>query len=328
MARKGLLDSVLDSQPDDSQKENRADYAMRGASRSMKLSIDDMAENVKRMAEGEAVVSIDPTLIDGSFVEDRLSGDEERFEALKKSIAENGQESPALLRPHPTEAGRYMIVFGHRRVRVAKSLGIDVRAIVKSMEDVAHVIAQGQENTAREDLSFIEKSLFAKKLLDMDQSKETIMSALTVDATLLSRMLSVSQKIPLRFIERIGAAKSIGRDRWEEMKKLIVIPTNSKKADGFVAGSDFLSAESNQRFELLFAHLKGRGVSPRKSKARPAKRVWQAGEGRIKASHGPSGHTYSISLSSADAAKFGEYLTSNLDELYRAYQEQNCGDTK
>ena len=57
-----------------------------------------------------------------------------------------------------------MIVFGHRRARVARDLGINVRAVVKPLADIEHVIAQGQENTARADLSFIEKSLFARKL--------------------------------------------------------------------------------------------------------------------------------------------------------------------
>ena len=42
--------------------------------------------------------------------------------------------------------GRYMIVFGHRRTRVAKELGVPVRAVVKKLEEIAHIIAQGQEN--------------------------------------------------------------------------------------------------------------------------------------------------------------------------------------
>ena len=51
MARKGLLDSVMGAEPSSAQKESRAGYALHGASRSMKLSIDDMAENI---AIGEA----------------------------------------------------------------------------------------------------------------------------------------------------------------------------------------------------------------------------------------------------------------------------------
>ena len=324
MARKGLLDSVLESDAGTRQKDNRSDYAMRGASRSMKLSIDDMAESARRMAEGETILSIDPNLIDGSFVKDRMTGDDEEYEALKKSIAESGQESPVLLRPHPKNSGRYMTVFGHRRVRAARDLGLEVKAILKSMEDVAHIVAQGQENTSRADLSFIEKALFAKKLLDMDQSKETIMSALTVDATLLSRMLSVAQKVPVRIIDEIGAAKSVGRDRWEELKKLIVVPTNTRIANALVQEPVFRNADSDQRFELLLARLKGKGSRSRKTRKRPGdKRVWEAGGGRIKAAYGPAGKAYGISLTADDAAGFGEYVSSNLDQLYEAFQTEN-----
>ena len=39
-----------------------------------------------------------------------------------------------------------------------------VRAVVKEMKDREHVIAQGQENSARANLSFIEKALFAARI--------------------------------------------------------------------------------------------------------------------------------------------------------------------
>jgi ParB family chromosome partitioning protein len=185
MARKDLLKSVMAGSPEQPKDSGRSGYAMRGASKSMKVSIDSLAENSKRLLEGETIVEIDPQLIDVSFVSDRLSDDDVAFDELKTSIAAGRQDTPVLLRPHPEADGRYMIVFGHRRVRVASALGRKVRAVVKPMDDVAHILAQGQENTARADLSFIEKALFAKSLLDMGQAKDVIQSALTIDGTLL-----------------------------------------------------------------------------------------------------------------------------------------------
>jgi len=76
-----------------------------------------------------------------------------------------------------------MIVFGHRRARVPRT-SHPRSAVVKNLEDIAHIVMQGQENTARANLSFIEKALFGKKLREMGQSKETIKAALTVDDTL------------------------------------------------------------------------------------------------------------------------------------------------
>ena len=204
MARKDLLKSVMSGSPEQPKDSGRSGYAMRGASKSMKVSIDSLAENSKRLLEGETIVEIDPQLIDVSFVSDRLSDDDQAFDELKASIAAGRQDTPVLLRPHPELDGRYMIVFGHRRVRVASALNRKVRAVVKPMDDVAHILAQGQENTARADLSFIEKALFAKNLLDMGQAKDVIQAALTIDGTLLSRMLSVTQNVPRDVIEQIG----------------------------------------------------------------------------------------------------------------------------
>lgn len=326
MARKGLLDSVMGAEPSTAQKETRSSYTKTGASKSMKMSLDDMAENAKRLTDGETVVKIDPSLIDASFLRDRLSGDDEAFEELKSTIAEHGQETPVLLKPHPSKPGRYMVVFGHRRVRVARALGLDVRSVIREIEDIAHVIAQGQENTAREDLSFLEKALYAKSIIDKGYSKNVAMAALTIDATLLSRMLSVSQKIPIEFLEAVGSAKTVGRDRWEELKKLILIPANKKKATALLETEAFCEAKSDERFEQLLSLLKSKGSLPKKIKSSPPEiQMWEAGEGRIKASSSRSAKAYSISLKSTDAADFGDYLTENLEALYRAFEQQKKG---
>lgn len=325
MARKDLLKSVIGQPTDTPVDGGRSSYAMRGASKSMKVSIDSLAENSKRLLEGETIIEIDTGLIDASFVNDRLSGDDDAFEELKGSIATSGQDTPVLLRPHPEAAGRYMVVFGHRRVRVARALGRPVRAVVKDMDDVAHVLAQGQENTARADLSFIEKALFAKNLRDVGQDKEVIQRALTIDGTLLSRMLSVASTIPGHVIEAIGPAKQIGRDRWEDLKKLMAEKANIKVADRIIATDGFDQLDSDTKFEILHSKVAEAGRAPkrRSTKAAPTKRTWTAGEGRIKGVIGRSGRAYNISLTSKDSAGFGEFLSENLDQLYADYLAQS-----
>jgi len=325
MARKDLLKSVIGQPTDTPVDGGRSSYAMRGASKSMKVSIDSLAENSKRLLEGETIVEIDTGLIDASFVNDRLSGDDGAFEELKGSIAASGQDTPVLLRPHPEATGRYMVVFGHRRVRVARALGRPVRAVVKDLDDVAHVLAQGQENTARADLSFIEKALFAKNLRDVGQDKEVIQRALTIDGTLLSRMLSVTSTIPGHVIEAVGPAKQIGRDRWEDLKKLMAEKANIKVADRIIATDGFDQLDSDTKFEILHSKVAEAGRAPkrRSTRAAPAKRTWTAGEGRIKGVIGRSGRAYNISLTSKDSAGFGEFLSENLDQLYADYLAQS-----
>ena len=321
MARKGLLKAVMGDQTEQEAPvaDNRSSYALKGASRNMKASIDSLAEDAKKLMEGETIVEIDPQLIDGSFVADRLESDAQEYEELKQSIANGRQETPVLLRPHPDNANRYMIVFGHRRVRVAMELGRPVRAVVKAIDHEAHVLAQGQENTARADLSFIEKAMFAKRLADFQFDREVIQSALTVDATLLSRMLSVSQKIAPEIIEAIGAAKSVGRDRWEDFKKLAIVPDNKRRLLEIIQTPEFTVLDTDKRFERLLKELKTSGNTSHRTKPKPQKETWTAGEGKIKGVIGRSGKAYNISLTAEDAGAFGEYLSKNLDQLYKEF---------
>lgn len=217
-----------------------------------------------------------------------------------------------------------MVVFGHRRVRAARALGRPVRAVVKEMDDVAHVLAQGQENTARADLSFIEKALFAKNLADLGQAKEVIQQALTIDGTLLSRMLSVASSVPTHVIAAIGPAKQIGRDRWEDFKKLMAVKSNLTVADRILDTEGFDQLDSDTKFEILHSKVMEAGRAPKRraAKAAPAKRTWTAGEGRIKGVIGRSGRAYTISLTAKDSAGFGEFLSENLDQLYAEYLAQ------
>jgi ParB family chromosome partitioning protein len=321
MARKDLLKSVMNPAGKNSADGSRTNYAMRGASKSMKVSIDSLAEDARRMMEGETIVEISPDLIDSSFVNDRLGQDDEAFQELKASIEAGRQDTPVLLRPHPESSDRFMIVFGHRRVRVAAEIGRKVRAVVKAMDDVSHILAQGHENTARANLSFIEKAVFAKNLADIGQSKDVIMSALTVDGTLLSRMLSVAQQVPYEIIDLIGPAKQIGRDRWEGLKKLVGAPANVDLAREIISDPTLAGLQSDARFEFLLSQLteKGRAVRKAEKRTAPAKRTWTTNRGKIKGVIGKSGKAFNVSLTSTDASEFGEYLSENLEGLYQAF---------
>lgn len=322
MARKNLLASVVGTDPEQQAPAPRLEYGRFGASRSMKVSIDEMAENAKKMAAGETIAELDTALVDESFVSDRIGVDDEDYRQLRDAIAAHGQASPILVRPHPDQPGRYMVVFGHRRTRVARELGVPVRAVIKKLEDIAHILAQGQENTVRANLSFIEKAVFAKKLLAMGQTKETIKSALTIDDTLLSRMLSVVEIVPVRIIDALGAAKGIGRDRWEELKKLFTSTAKTEAANKILDSESFRAADEPARFNQLIAELKVLGKSrPRSVRALAPLTTWSADGDRVVAEFKKTGKAFSLSFKAEEAAGFGEYVSTHLDALYRAFKE-------
>ena len=314
--RKNLMDRVLDAPT-----APRPEATRHGAARSMTRSIEELAENVKRMQEGEVVASLDVELVDASFVSDRIDHDDEDYARLREAIAGQGQSTPILVRPHPDRDGRYMIVYGHRRARVARELGRPVRAVIKNLEDIAHVVAQGQENSARANLSFIEKALFAKKLLAMGQAKDVIKSALSVDDTLLSRMLSVAETVPGPVLDAVGAAKGVGRDRWEELKKLLAIPAKALFAAEVVASEDFRAKEGAARFDHLLTQVRsGRRPTVRKPAAASTSH-WAAPDRSVEAAYRRSGKSFSLSLSSKDGGEFGDFISSRLERLYAEFSE-------
>ncbi|EIM72754.1 plasmid partitioning protein RepB [Nitratireductor aquibiodomus RA22] len=324
MARKHLLANI-GVQPAKSAEtaekgESRVEYARRGASRSMMQSLDDLAENSMRVLEGDVVVSLDPETLDPSPYQDRIGEDPGKDQELLEAIKEAGQHQPVLVRPHPRESNRHIIVFGHRRVRVAKKLGQKVKAVIKPLEEIAHVIAQGQENSARDDLSFIEKSLYARRLQESGIDKGTIKSALTIDDTLLSRMLSVAETMPAPVLEALGAAKGIGRDRWEELKKIVQVPAKSAQALELVQSDAFTALEEADRFGFLLEKLKVSGARKPK-KQPPTEKAWSLSDDAVKVSTKDNGKAFTLALKAKDASQFGAYLSRRLERLYQEFQE-------
>lgn len=329
MARKHLLTSIgthtVERQPLSDPSESRAEYARRGASRSMIQSLDEMAENSMRVFEGETIVSLDPQLLEPSPFADRIDSDDEEFAALVNAIERAGQSSPVLVRPNPDAAGRFIIVYGHRRARAARQLGINVRAVVKPIEDIAHVIAQGQENTARSDLTFIEKALFAQKLVGSGIDKEAVKSALTIDDTLLSRMLAVAEHVPQDVLNSLGSARGVGRDRWEELKKLMLAPAKADLARSLVRGEEIAKLPVADRFTALLSELKDKSRNKKSVKSKPEERTWSLAEDTVKVATKDGGTAFTLALKAKDASRFGAYISQNLEQLYEEFQrtEQN-----
>lgn len=166
------------------------------------------------------VVEIDPSVIDPSPFADRL-GDEagERFASFVTTIAEHGQQVPIQVRPHPASAGRFQVVYGHRRLAAARQLERKVLARVVEVTDLELAIAQGLENSARQDLSWIERALFAQKMDEAGFRARDIYTALSIDDAELARMRGVCRNIPADIIAAIGRAPKVGRPRWVALAK-------------------------------------------------------------------------------------------------------------
>ena len=86
---------------------------------------------------------------------------------LAASIQAHGILQPLLVRPHPTEKGKYQIVAGERRFRAARESGLkEVPAVIRELSDGETMEFALVENVMREDISPLEEARSLKALLD------------------------------------------------------------------------------------------------------------------------------------------------------------------
>jgi len=291
-----------------------------GAVRAMNLSLGRLSEEATAarelrdaLAAGDRVVELNPDSIESAFIQDRIPVEfDAEFEKLKTAIEEAGQQVPILVRPHPTMANRYQSVFGHRRTRVAKILGRQVKAVVREMDDQQFVLAQGQENGPRADLSFIERALFARRMDEHGFDRDTIARALSIDKPETSRLLQVAEAVKPEVIVAIGPAPKVGRPRWMAFAERLKDPAASKRVAKEAMSSTFASLDTNAKFELLW-----RALSAPKDAEGAGVEVLRGRKGTILASVERGKRGTKITVTSEP---FASFLSEKLAELVAAFE--------
>jgi ParB family chromosome partitioning protein len=277
-----------------------------------------IAENIEA---GSTIVELNPALLDGSFVADRIAdATDSTLDGLVESMRESGQQVPILVRPHPSSPDRYQIAYGHRRVRAAARLGVPVRAVVRKLSDQELVVAQGKENLERRDLSFIEKAFFALHLEAMEFDRSVIMQAIATDKGDLSRYLSVAKAIPERVASAIGPAPKAGRARWLALAEHLQTAASKKAADKAIADPAFQGLDTDSRFSRLLSTIsKPAGAVGDK----PETRTVVALSGQKIARVMQSGPELKIAVDQGLGAEFAAYLIDQLPSLFEAYKGAN-----
>ncbi|MBA3447676.1 MAG: plasmid partitioning protein RepB [Pseudaminobacter sp.] len=229
-----------------------------GATQRSLSELREERDRLQALVDAGGGSDLDPMLIDPSPFPDRLPDDNDLdFEALKRLILEEGQKVPIQVRHHPAVEGRYQVVYGHRRWRAASDLGIKVKATILDLSDGELVVAQGIENAARQDLSWIERALFAWRMDAAGIKARDIRAALSIDDPELARLRAVCRALPVDLIEAIGRAPKIGRPRWVALGTAV---SEDAAALGRVrkalSGDKVLDLPSDARFKLALASVK------------------------------------------------------------------------
>ena len=317
MARKGIL--TTDNAP--TTRRGAASPTPRGAVGALQSSLSKLQEN--------AVQEIDPHHIHQAGVSDRLGSNAEADDALRESMRVYGQQVPVLVRPRDGEPGHYDIVYGRRRVLALRDLGLPVKAMVRQLDDHALVLAQGQENTARQDLSFIEKASFAAQLDALDYDRQTIAAALSMDLPMVSRMLKVGRAFSVDFLVEIGSAPGIGRDRWMKLVAAMDAPGVRERVEARLPALVSLPT-SDARFEQVLAWAAG-APAPKAAKppAPPVRKVvTDAGIALAKVKRNDAGVT--LTITAGDAPEFSNWVDAEavtlIHELYDRWLNERSKD--
>ncbi|MDI7861895.1 plasmid partitioning protein RepB [Rhizobiaceae bacterium n13] len=217
------------------------------------------------------VVELDPAFIQPSPYPDRMDGaeSEEAIEVLAKSIAKSGQEVPVLVRPHPTLANHYQTIYGHRRIRAIARIGdgLKVRAIIRELTDGELLLAQGIENSARQDLSWIEKAMFARQLetFARDNGRDPtalVMEALSLHPPDVSRFRTTLEVIPDDIVVAIGAAPKIGRTKWLKLYNVVKDdPSSIDRMRRLKSMRTFHNRTSDERFSEMLRSASDKGAN-------------------------------------------------------------------
>ena len=222
--------------------------------REMNDEAGQVADLQRMLASGKHVVDLNPDLIDPSPVRDRLDDpDSQDMESLRESILRDGQRVPVLVRPKSGDPDRYVTVYGHRRIGIAKAAMIAVRAVVADMSEEDALVAQGQENNERKNTSFVERCLYARRLNERGMAIIRIAAALAAPVSTVSESVKVAERIPEDLIVAIGPAPGVGRRRW--LALIPHVPRDRTVWDKLIVKPDFQALSSDERFEAVLAAL-------------------------------------------------------------------------
>lgn len=321
MARRNLFQPPAPPDADAKSADPKSRFPNTGAMSGVKSTLKDVASN--------AVREIAVDMIEEDGPQDRLSFTDDDVKTLAGSIKDHGQQVPVMVRPIAEKPGHYKIVYGRRRLRALRLLGLPAKALVRSLSDEEAILAQGQENTQRLDPSFVEKALFAAELTDSGYEQSVILDALAIDKPMLSRMTKVARAVPKFVIQSIGSAHGIGRRRWEGLADQL--RDSDLDLEHLIGALPMAAVKSSEdRFGLISDAVVTRlrldtGVSTVPS---PTLSV-SLGDGTT-AVIKETARALTVKLSKAEAPEFAQWMRDNaeteLTRLYKAWQSAQRPD--
>ncbi len=222
--------------------------------------ISNVGRTLAHLSE-DSIISLDPDKLERSPYKDRFDNDEEsetELDALKMSIANEGQKIPVLVRPHPTISDHYQLAYGHRRWAAIKAMmaeaerpeTIKIKAYVRELTDRQLIEEQSLENGVRENLTWIEQAMWAVQLKSVGLSHRAICPILGLSEAGVSHLFRVTDAVPQDIVFAIGRAKGVGRPKWTALAELLKDSSKVARVRKLAQMSEFQKADSSERIAL------------------------------------------------------------------------------
>ncbi|MFA8388001.1 MAG: plasmid partitioning protein RepB [Pelagibaca sp.] len=247
-------------------------------------SVGGLRDSLREIT-ANSIRDIEPDQIDMDGLRDRLVLEDSSIDELAESIRKHGQQVPIMVRPS-AQPDRYRIVYGRRRLAAIRKVGGTVKAIVRTLDDDASLIAQGQENNLRLDPSFIEKSIFIKEMQESGYKPAVIQDALGLTRQGVSNHRVVIEQLPDGLVQLIGPAHGIGRRQWADLSALSVNVDLVDIANETIAALPD-HTPSSEKFQAVYSACSSKARSEKKLPSRGVTSV-------IKDEHGSSLGTLTI----------------------------------
>lgn len=293
------------------------------------MSTNRALRSARDAVDGHHIWELDPADIYDTRIADRL--DPSDMLDLRASIEANGQTVPILVRRHQTEANKFLLVYGRRRLEAIRGSEKihKVRALIATLDEEAALKAQVSENAARRDLSYIERAMFSRELAENGYGNQSqIAEVLNASKSAISMAMSVAKNVGPELAYAIGPAHGIGRPRWEAFSKalldsnspveeLIAIAEAAKaqsQASDLLDGEETTADSSVAAFEAVFKRLKKQAgsekSSPREKNATVSLKLDGKPAGHIQRT--PKGLRLDLHLQDPD---FAAWLESQAQEM-------------
>lgn len=207
---------------------------------------EELQAKLREFDGHELVIQLDPGLIDPSTWANRdeinFSEDNIAFKELKEEIKNAGGNVQSI--KVRRKGDRFEVVFGHRRLRACRELGLPVSAIVEDLDDQQLFVQMDRENRARKNLSPYEQGVMYRKALAeglfktqvglqeaIGVTQGAISKAMTLAALPVELVNAFPSKLDLQFRHAQVLSKLLEKDSKAVISKAKELAKMSPKLD-------------------------------------------------------------------------------------------------